>query len=132
MKVTATVAVLLSAAGVAQAQGVTSAIAPTASAPAGCTSSYDGTFEITVAKVEGAQKRDAPVAVSFDPKPLPSRKNASITSPVSHCPSLLPYHHKLRLPWVEGTVFLLCLDPKAVGRCPQKAQLRPDASTIQW
>ncbi|KAK7705623.1 hypothetical protein SLS64_007990 [Diaporthe eres] len=39
-------------------QGVTSAISPEASAPASCVASYPGTFEITVAKVEGAVKRD--------------------------------------------------------------------------
>lgn len=39
-------------------QGVTSAIAPEASPPASCVASYEGTFEITVAKVEGAVKRD--------------------------------------------------------------------------
>ncbi|KAG8165040.1 hypothetical protein KVR01_005315 [Diaporthe batatas] len=39
-------------------QGVTSAIAPEATAPASCVGSYDGTFEISVAKVEGVQKRD--------------------------------------------------------------------------
>ncbi|KAI7781042.1 hypothetical protein LA080_015276 [Diaporthe eres] len=39
-------------------QGVTSAVSPEASAPASCVASYPGTFEITVAKVEGAVKRD--------------------------------------------------------------------------
>lgn len=42
-------------------QGVTSALAPEASAPASCVGSYDGTFEISVAKVEGAKKRDTNV-----------------------------------------------------------------------
>lgn len=46
-------------------QGVTSAIAPEASPPASCLASYEGTFEITVAKVEGAVKRDTnAIAVS--------------------------------------------------------------------
>lgn len=46
-------------------QGVTSAVAPEASAPASCVGSYDGSFEITVAKVEGAVKRDVnTIAVS--------------------------------------------------------------------
>ncbi|KAF3761417.1 hypothetical protein M406DRAFT_242884, partial [Cryphonectria parasitica EP155] len=53
---------LASMAGVALAQGVTSAIAPSATAPAGCSASYDGTFEITVAKVENAKKRSEPIA----------------------------------------------------------------------
>jgi len=40
-------------------QGVTSAIAPSAPAPAGCASSYSGTFEITVINVtHAAAKRD--------------------------------------------------------------------------
>lgn len=50
-------------------QGVTSAISPEASAPASCVASYDGTFEITVAKVEGAVKRDInTIAVSPPPR----------------------------------------------------------------
>lgn len=50
-------------------QGVTSALAPEASAPASCVGSYDGTFEISVAKVEGAKKRDTNVlAVSHTPE----------------------------------------------------------------
>lgn len=65
MKFTTVAAALLSASGVALAQGVTSAVAPAASTPAECSGSYDGLFEITVAKVEGAQKRDAPIAVSY-------------------------------------------------------------------
>lgn len=64
MKFTSIVAALVGTANLALAQGVTSAIAPQASAPAGCSASYDGTFEITVAKVAGATKRDAPIAVS--------------------------------------------------------------------
>lgn len=61
MKVTSVLAALLGSANLALAQGVTSAIAPQASAPAGCSPSHDGTFEITVAKVA---KRDVPIAVS--------------------------------------------------------------------
>lgn len=60
---------LIGTAGVATAQAVTSSIAPQASAPAGCSASFDGTFEITVAKVAGAEKRDAPIAVSCPPPP---------------------------------------------------------------
>lgn len=53
----------------AAGQGVTSAIAPEASPPAGCAASYPGTFEITVAKVEGAVKRDVnAIAVSSTPE----------------------------------------------------------------
>ncbi|CAK7198063.1 hypothetical protein SEUCBS139899_000721 [Sporothrix eucalyptigena] len=40
------------------AQGVTSAISPTASAPAGCSTAFSGEFEVTVAVVKNA-KRDA-------------------------------------------------------------------------
>ncbi|KKY33079.1 putative covalently-linked cell wall protein [Diaporthe ampelina] len=47
-------------------QGVTSAIAPEASAPASCVASYPGTFEITVAKVEGAVKRGTVIAKRDD------------------------------------------------------------------
>lgn len=68
MKFSTAIVAVLSTAGVALAQGVTSAISPAASAPAGCSASYDGSFEITVAKVEGAQKRDGPIAVSCLPK----------------------------------------------------------------
>ncbi|KAL1895436.1 hypothetical protein Sste5346_005242 [Sporothrix stenoceras] len=53
-----TVALLSLAAG-ALAGGVTSAIAPKASAPAGCSTAYSGQFEITVAVVKA--KRDEPV-----------------------------------------------------------------------
>lgn len=67
MKTATLITALVGAARLALAQGVTSAIAPSASAPAGCSASYDGTFEITVAKVAGAEKRDAPIAVSRFP-----------------------------------------------------------------
>lgn len=63
MKTTTLAAAVVGTAGLALAQGVTSAIAPQASAPAGCSASLDGTFEISVAKVAVA-KRDAPIAVS--------------------------------------------------------------------
>lgn len=40
-------------------QGVTSAIAPSASAPAGCSESHSGTFEITIVNVtKSAAKRE--------------------------------------------------------------------------
>ncbi|CAK7209995.1 hypothetical protein SCUCBS95973_000640 [Sporothrix curviconia] len=52
----AAVALLSLIAGVC-AQGVTSAIAPTASAPAGCSGAFSGDFEITVAVVKNS-KRD--------------------------------------------------------------------------
>lgn len=58
-----TVALLSLVAG-AVAGGVTSAIAPKASAPAGCSAAYSGQFEVTVAVVANA-KRDEPV--SFPP-----------------------------------------------------------------
>lgn len=37
------------------AQGVTSAIAPSSPAPSGCSESYDGTFEITVAAITSSK-----------------------------------------------------------------------------
>ncbi|CAN8098539.1 unnamed protein product [Discula destructiva] len=61
MKTFSIAVALLGTANLALAQGVTSAVAPQASPPPGCSPSYDGTFEITVAKVEGAAKRDVPV-----------------------------------------------------------------------
>lgn len=64
MKTTTVLALLASTVGVALAQGVTSAIAPQASAPAGCSAALDGSFEVTVVKIAGATKRDAPIAVS--------------------------------------------------------------------
>lgn len=69
---TTILAAIVGMAGLAVAQGVTSAIAPEATAPAGCSASYDGTFEITVAKVYGAAKRDEPIAVSGYILPPPS------------------------------------------------------------
>jgi hypothetical protein len=52
---------LLAAAGAVLAspvpQGVTSAISPSGSAPAGCSGTYPGTFEITVVNVTNS-KRD--------------------------------------------------------------------------
>jgi len=47
---------LIAGAAAVSAQGVTSAISPQGTAPAGCEASYDGTFEITV--VKPAAKRD--------------------------------------------------------------------------
>lgn len=55
------IAFLSLAAGVC-AQGVTSAIAPKASAPAGCSASFSGDFQVTVAVVKS--KRDEPVCIS--------------------------------------------------------------------
>ncbi|CAK7231552.1 hypothetical protein SBRCBS47491_007970 [Sporothrix bragantina] len=54
----AAVALLSLVAGVC-AQGVTSAIAPKASAPAGCSGSFSGDFQVTVAVVK-KEKRDEP------------------------------------------------------------------------
>ena len=56
----AAVALLSLVAGVC-AQGVTSAIAPKASAPAGCSPSFSGDFQVTVAVVKKS-KRDEPVS----------------------------------------------------------------------
>lgn len=39
-------------------QAVTSAISPKTTAPAGCSSSYSGTFEIQVVNVTSSSKRD--------------------------------------------------------------------------
>lgn len=39
-------------------QGVTSAVSPEASSPAGCSSSYSGAFEIQVVNVTTSSKRD--------------------------------------------------------------------------
>ncbi|KAI0026225.1 hypothetical protein F4780DRAFT_774420 [Xylariomycetidae sp. FL0641] len=52
-------ALLPALAGVALAQGVTSELTPTSAAPAGCTGSFDGKFEITVAQVT-TEKRSIP------------------------------------------------------------------------
>ena len=62
-----TIALLSLAAG-ALAGGVTSAIAPKASAPAGCSAAYSGQFEITVAVVQNT-KRDEPVSSRPTPSP---------------------------------------------------------------
>lgn len=78
MKAAATLVSLAAMAGVALSQGVTSAIAPIASSPAGCSASYDGTFEITVAEVT-IQKRSEPIAVS--PYPLHETPNCLCPSP---------------------------------------------------
>ncbi|KAL1859785.1 hypothetical protein Daus18300_009375 [Diaporthe australafricana] len=61
------IALLTLLTAVAVGQGVSSAIAPTAGVPAGCSGTYGGQFEITVAKVEGATKRDLnPIAKRGD------------------------------------------------------------------
>lgn len=39
------------------AQGVTDKISPDGLAPEGCSATYDGTFEISIAQVVGAAKR---------------------------------------------------------------------------
>lgn len=52
-----TVVLALAAAATASAGAVTSIITPTGAAPATCTSTYDGQFEITVVRVE-TKKRD--------------------------------------------------------------------------
>lgn len=39
-------------------QGVTSAISPKSTAPAGCSPNYSGTFEIQVVNITGPGKRD--------------------------------------------------------------------------
>ena len=44
--------------GFAVSQGVTSAIAPKASAPAGCSANYNGPFQIEVVNVTKSAKRD--------------------------------------------------------------------------
>jgi hypothetical protein len=51
----------LAASAVAAPQGVTSAVSPSAPAPAGCQPDYSGQFEITVVNVTSAAKvkRDA-------------------------------------------------------------------------
>jgi hypothetical protein len=51
---------LLSSLSLAAAQGVTAAIAPSAPAPAGCSPSYDGQFEITVATVQNGKRDTMP------------------------------------------------------------------------
>lgn len=48
----------LAAAVTAAPQGVTSAISPMSTAPAGCKSSYPGTFQIQVVNATSASKRD--------------------------------------------------------------------------
>lgn len=45
-------------------QGVTDKLTPTGSAPAGCTGSFDGSFEITVTQAK--EKRDVDLEVRND------------------------------------------------------------------
>lgn len=59
MQLTLALASALLGLAVAAPQGVTDALTPTGAAPAGCTASVDGKFEITVAKVT-EQKRSLP------------------------------------------------------------------------
>lgn len=84
-------------------QGVTSALAPEASAPASCVGSYDGTFEISVAKVEGAKKRDTNVlAVS----PTPERRALPCARPLLFFLSLSCF--RFVLPQARGTRHSTC------------------------
>jgi len=54
---------ILAALGSAAAQGVTENISPTAPAPAGCTSSVSGKFEIAIVELGDKRKRDEVVQV---------------------------------------------------------------------
>ena len=54
---------ILAALGSAAAQGVTEKISPTAPAPAGCTSSVSGKFEIAIVELGDKRKRDEVVQV---------------------------------------------------------------------
>ena len=47
----------IAALAVAAPQGVTSAISPSSTAPAGCSSSYSGTFAIQIVNVTSSSKR---------------------------------------------------------------------------
>jgi hypothetical protein len=60
-------ALALVAATAVSAQGVTSILTPTASAPAGCSTNYAGSFEITV--VLPSKKRDVAPVSSKAPAP---------------------------------------------------------------
>ncbi|KAI0201604.1 hypothetical protein F4808DRAFT_106795 [Astrocystis sublimbata] len=59
MQYSLTVASALLGAAMAAPQGITDQLTPTGAAPAGCTGSFDGKFEITVAKVT-KEKRSMP------------------------------------------------------------------------
>jgi hypothetical protein len=48
----------LAAVAYAAPQGVTAVITPTAAAPAGCATSYSGSFEITALNISSSTKRD--------------------------------------------------------------------------
>lgn len=50
--------VAMAAVAYAAPQGVTAVITPTAAAPAGCATSYSGTFEITALNISSSAKRD--------------------------------------------------------------------------
>jgi len=65
-------------------QGVTSAVAPSASTPAGCSPSHDGSFEITVVNISTAAKRDLEQV----------RSSLNMTGP---CPDLCYCSVKLRV-----------------------------------
>jgi hypothetical protein len=60
---------LLSGAAFVAAQGVTEKITPTAAAPAGCTGSVDGDFEITIYQAQA--KRDLAEVRSLSPHARP-------------------------------------------------------------
>jgi len=68
-----TLALVALAAGVVTAQGVTGVLTPTASAPAGCSTNYNGNFEITVVLPPSGKKRDVAV-------PLEKRQSATCSA----------------------------------------------------
>ncbi|KAJ9621967.1 hypothetical protein H2203_006848 [Taxawa tesnikishii (nom. ined.)] len=77
-----TVAAVLALAGAVAAlpQGVTSAIAPQATAPAGCQSSYSGTFQISVVNVSSSStKRDVDMSKRQDKALTISLNNGVLT-----------------------------------------------------
>jgi len=60
MQLTLALISALSGIALATPQGVTDKLTPTGAAPAGCTGTFDGKFEITVAKVTEQKKRSIP------------------------------------------------------------------------
>lgn len=56
-------------------QGVTSAISPSGSPAAGCSTSYSGSFEIQVVNVTSSSKRDVAVEKVGCTEPLENRAN---------------------------------------------------------
>lgn len=92
----------VSALGNPMPQGVTSAIAPSASAPAGCMPDYSGTFQITVVNVSSSSsKRDLELVRSSTHPPLvpyPIFVFVFVLVPwVGSCPSPYPRHCRLHL-----------------------------------